>query len=79
MPQNIRISTFTRIVSPIDSTSDHTKQPGMKRNSVRLPGRLDMKTIWSAFLEDYRPLRSSSRRSQYGSRLPDFASPRLIM
>lgn len=32
-------------MSPIDSTSDQIRQPGMNRTSIRLPGRFDMKTI----------------------------------
>ena len=45
MPQNIRMRTFTRIVSPTEISSDQIKQPGMNRTCIRLPGRFDMKTI----------------------------------
>jgi hypothetical protein len=31
---------LTRMVSPIERTTDITRQPGMKRTCVRLPGRL---------------------------------------
>jgi len=38
--QNRRIKTLIRMVRPIDRRIDPTRQPGMKRTSVRLPGRL---------------------------------------
>ena len=31
---------LSRIVNPTESSSDHTKQPGMKRTCARLPDRL---------------------------------------
>ena len=36
-----------RTVSPIESSRDITRQPGMKRTCVRLPGRLVKRIIAS--------------------------------
>jgi hypothetical protein len=69
------------MVSAIERIRDITRQPGMKRTCARLPGRLVNRNI------RYRstPAAAWSGRSsllpsrEYGSLLPDFARPRLIM
>ena len=40
--QNNLISKFTKMVSAIESTIDQTRQPGMKRTSVRSPDRFQI-------------------------------------
>ena len=37
--------TLIKIVNPIESSSDVTRQPGMKRTCARLPGRLVNRNI----------------------------------
>lgn len=47
------MSRLSKSVSPSESSSDHTRQPGMKRTFARLPGCPVMRNTaryWLAFL-----------------------------
>ena len=72
---------LTRTVNTIERISEITRQPGMKRTCARSPGRLVNRNIcYRLFATSERSGRSPLVPSgKYGSRLPDFARPRLIM
>ena len=48
--QNNLISRFTRMVSVIERTIDHTRQPGMKRTCVRSPDCFQITNIALGYL-----------------------------
>jgi hypothetical protein len=45
LPQNNLISRLTKMVSPIESTIDKTRQPGMKRTCAGSPDRFQITNI----------------------------------